>query len=67
MYKNNLVLEEYLDLLKEKDNIMVEVEGEKYHIRYYRAAGDTTVYIPEHGQYDISGDNRDGVIVTVKE
>ncbi|MBE7683862.1 D-alanyl-D-alanine carboxypeptidase family protein [Paenibacillus sp. P13VS] len=67
MYKNNLVLEEYLDLLKEKDNIMVEVEGEKYHIRYYRADGDTTVYIPEHGRYDISGDNKDGVIVTVKE
>ena len=67
MYKNNLVLEQYLDLLKEKEDIMVEVEGEKYHIRYYLAAQDTTVYIPEQGEYEISGDNMDGVIVTVKE
>ncbi|MGF9700722.1 M15 family metallopeptidase [Paenibacillus sp. MABNR03] len=67
MYKNNLVLEQYLDLLKEKENITVEVEGEKYHIRYYQVTRDTTVYIPEHGQYEISGDNMDGVIVTVKE
>ncbi|MFS0873852.1 D-alanyl-D-alanine carboxypeptidase family protein [Paenibacillus xylanilyticus] len=67
MYKNNLVLEQYLDLLKEKENITVEVEGEKYHIRYYQATRDATVYIPEHGQYEISGDNMDGVIVTVKE
>ncbi|WP_339312067.1 M15 family metallopeptidase [Paenibacillus sp. FSL k6-2145] len=67
MYKNNLVLEEYLDMLKEKENITVEVEGKEYHIRYYRAARDTTVYIPEQGQTEISGDNKDGVIVTVKK
>lgn len=67
MYKNNLVLEEYLDMLKEKENITVEVEEEQYHIRYYRATRDTTVYIPEQGQTEISGDNMDGVIVTVKK
>ncbi|MDQ0722808.1 M15 family metallopeptidase [Paenibacillus amylolyticus] len=67
MHKNNLVLEEYLDLLKDKENITVEVEGEEYHIRYYQATQDTTVYIPEHGQTEISGDNMDGIIVTVKK
>ncbi|WP_419890995.1 M15 family metallopeptidase [Paenibacillus xylanexedens] len=67
MHDNNLVLEEYLDLLKEKENITVEVEGEEYHIRYYRATEDMTVYIPEQGQTEISGDNMDGVIVTVKK
>ncbi|MNW63379.1 D-alanyl-D-alanine carboxypeptidase [compost metagenome] len=54
-------------MLKEKENISVEVEDETYHIRYYRATGDTTVYIPEHGETEISGDNMDGVIVTVKK
>ncbi|WP_017690764.1 D-Ala-D-Ala carboxypeptidase VanY [Paenibacillus sp. PAMC 26794] len=67
MHDNNLVLEEYLELLKEKENITVEVEGEAYHIRYYRATQDMTVYIPEQGQTEISGDNMDGVIVTVKK
>ncbi|WP_340388905.1 M15 family metallopeptidase [Paenibacillus sp. FSL E2-0151] len=67
MYKNNLVLEEYLDMLKEKENITVEVEGQEYHIRYYPATRDTTVYIPEQGQTEISGDNMGGVIVTVKK
>ncbi|PQP83499.1 D-Ala-D-Ala carboxypeptidase VanY [Paenibacillus sp. PCH8] len=66
MNKNKMVLEEYLDFLKEKENITAEVEDEEYHIRYYRATKDTTLYIPEQGSYEISGDNMEGVIVTAK-
>ncbi|QOS76792.1 M15 family metallopeptidase [Paenibacillus sp. JNUCC31] len=67
MYHNNLVLEQYLELLQQKKSISAEVEGEHYLVRYYEASKDKTINIPEHGQYEISGDNMKGVIVTVEE
>ncbi|MBB6023643.1 D-alanyl-D-alanine carboxypeptidase [Paenibacillus sp. JGP012] len=67
MAKNDMVLEEYLEMLKEKKNVTVELNGETYHIHYYRVSKDAPVYLPVNEPYDISGDNMEGVIVTVKK
>ncbi|MFA1710485.1 VanY-A/VanY-F/VanY-M family D-Ala-D-Ala carboxypeptidase [Peribacillus frigoritolerans] len=62
----NLVLEEYLDYLKEEKSISISVEGKKYTISYYPISqnGTIEVEVPANKQYEISGNNIDGVIVT---
>ncbi|MFJ7366784.1 VanY-A/VanY-F/VanY-M family D-Ala-D-Ala carboxypeptidase [Peribacillus frigoritolerans] len=63
----NLVLEEYLDYLKEEKSISVSVKGKKYTISYYPISQNGTigVEVPANEQYEISGNNIDGVIVTI--
>ncbi|MES5891881.1 MULTISPECIES: M15 family metallopeptidase [Bacillus cereus group] len=67
MQKKNFTLEEYLDFLKEEKEISTEVEGKKYTVSYYKISGDMKVNVPANKQYEISGNNMDGVIVTVQE
>ncbi|MED0937179.1 M15 family metallopeptidase [Bacillus mobilis] len=67
MQKEKITLEEYLDLLKEKKEISTNVEGKKYTVSYYKVSGNRTVNAPADKQYEISGNNMDGVIVTVQE
>lgn len=67
MKKENFVLEEYLDYLKEKKKVSAEVEGKKYTISYYPFSENLTINIPKNHEYEISGDNIDGVIMTVYE
>ncbi|PGS34580.1 D-Ala-D-Ala carboxypeptidase VanY [Bacillus cereus] len=67
MQKEKITLEEYLDLLKEKKEISTNVEGKKYTVSYYKVSGNRTVNVPADKQYEISGNNMDGVIVTVQE
>lgn len=66
MQEMNLALEEYLDYLKEEKSISVSVDGEKYTISYYPISQNETieVEVPANEQYEISGNNIDGVIVT---
>lgn len=65
MKQKNMVLEEYLDDLQSKGAVHTTVDGQKYDIFYYPVSGNTTVQVPAKGRYDISGDNRGGVIITV--
>ncbi|MNF14081.1 D-alanyl-D-alanine carboxypeptidase [compost metagenome] len=65
MQTNGFTLEEYLDYLKEKKTVSTTVNGESYEIAYYPAGKKTTVYVPANRRYEISGNNMDGVIVTV--
>ncbi|PIE94377.1 M15 family metallopeptidase [Bacillus fungorum] len=67
MQKKNFTLEEYLDFLKEEKEISTEVEGKKYTVSYYKVSGNMKVSVPVNKQYEISGNNMDGVIVTVQE
>ncbi|WP_188455729.1 VanY-A/VanY-F/VanY-M family D-Ala-D-Ala carboxypeptidase [Virgibacillus oceani] len=67
MKEKGFVLEEYLAYLKEKKKISAKVKGEKYIISYYRFSENMTIRIPENHEYEISGDNMVGVIVTVYE
>ena len=65
MKERNFALEEYLDFLKAKKSISTTIHGEKYEISYYSVTKDTTIYVPSNIHWEISGNNMDGVIVTV--
>lgn len=67
MYEKNLVLEEYLNYLKEEQNISVNVKGETYTVSYHPVSQDVTIKVPMNHHYEVSGNNMDGVIVTVYE
>jgi len=65
MFQNNLCLEEYIDFLREytfEEPFEFEHEGKTYII-YFAAAGD--VKLPLNSEFEISGNNVDGFIVTV--
>ncbi|MBA4532683.1 M15 family metallopeptidase [Brevibacillus halotolerans] len=65
--EHDFVLEEYLDYLKAEKSISFHDHGETYNIYYYPVSNkpDFTISIPENRNYEISGNNIDGVIVTV--
>lgn len=65
MYKNDWVLEEYLDYLKNKGHISVEIEKMQYDVNYYPSS-DKEIEIKVGHEYDVSGDNIGGIIVTNK-
>ena len=76
MYKNSLCLEEYLDLLRDnyshsKAHLeFVGDDGTQYVVYYVAASSDSVTAIPvpktdEKTSYEISGDNKEGFIVTV--
>lgn len=64
--QNQLCLEEYIDLLHQYSytgtHLNIAFDGQIYEV--YFCSG-TTVYLPENGEYTISGNNSDGFIVTV--
>lgn len=64
IHEKGIVLEQYLDLLKENSEISTVVDGKTYTVSYYPILGYTSIKIPKKGQYKTSGDNMDGVIVT---
>ncbi|QPQ32613.1 VanY-A/VanY-F/VanY-M family D-Ala-D-Ala carboxypeptidase [Lysinibacillus sp. JNUCC 51] len=65
MKEMNFVLEEYLDYLKEQKHISATVNGQKYEVFYYPVTENTTINVPANLRYEVSGNNTDGVIVTV--
>jgi zinc D-Ala-D-Ala carboxypeptidase len=65
MKEKNFVLEEYMEYLKEKKTISSSLNGENYEISYYPVTKNTTIHVPANHRYEISGNNIDGVIVTV--
>ena len=73
MHQNNLCLEEYIKELKTYDYDSKHLEtndsdGKKYEIYYFAADSSTSmtsVAVPSDYQYDISGNNTDGFIITV--
>lgn len=65
MKEKNLALEEYMDYLKKEKAISTTILGEKYEISYYPVTKDTTIHVPSNLHTELSGNNMDGVIVTV--
>ncbi|MEG0438945.1 MAG: VanY-A/VanY-F/VanY-M family D-Ala-D-Ala carboxypeptidase [Solibacillus sp.] len=63
--EKNFVLEEYLDYLKEQKHISATVNGQKYEVFYYPVTENITINVPANLSYEVSGNNVDGVIVTV--
>ncbi|MCR8642880.1 D-alanyl-D-alanine carboxypeptidase family protein [Paenibacillus sp. N1-5-1-14] len=65
MKQENLTLEEYLDYLKEKKKLTITIGEKHYDVAYYPVSKkDTKIPVPSKGQYEVSGNNVDGVIVT---
>lgn len=65
MEEKNFVLEEYIEYLKEEKTISVSINGEKYTISYYPIFGSRMINVPDNSYFDITGNNMDGVIVTI--
>lgn len=73
MSKEGLVLEEYLELLKNEhpyDGIHLNIncdDGNEYEIYYVpaKADGSADIILPAGYEYTVSGNNTDGFIVTV--
>ncbi|MBS4200740.1 M15 family metallopeptidase [Bacillus sp. FJAT-49732] len=64
MYKKNFTLEQYLDYIKKKKSISLHYKGEKYYISYHDFKNEPSLKIAVTRYYEISGDNKNGVIVT---
>ncbi len=66
MKELNLTLEEYLDYLKDQSSYRTTVKGKEYEIKYVPVISkDMEIKIPAGSEYEISGNNIDGIIVTV--
>lgn len=65
MKEKNFVLEEYLNYLKEEKHIYATVNSQKYEVFYYPVTENTTINVPANLRFEVSGNNTDGVIVTV--
>ena len=63
MRQNDLVLEEYIEHLKEHREITITLDGVQYWV-YYLSCNSETVEIPENFAYTASLDNTGGIIVT---
>jgi D-alanyl-D-alanine carboxypeptidase len=64
MQEKNLTLEQYLAYLKEH-SISTTIGDRTYEIFYFPISEDENIQVPVTGSYEISGNNEDGVIVTV--
>ncbi|MEI5908180.1 M15 family metallopeptidase [Bacillus spongiae] len=67
MYEKNFALEEYIAYLREEKNLSVIIDNKTYTLSYYPISESTSIKIPNNQQYDISGNNVDGVIITISE
>ncbi len=71
MWANDLCLEEYVDLLRTHDFsnklTFTDDEGSSWEIYYVPTEGEEIIKVPvpKHFDYEISGNNVDGFIVTV--
>ncbi|NQX68549.1 VanY-A/VanY-F/VanY-M family D-Ala-D-Ala carboxypeptidase [Paenibacillus alba] len=65
MQQKNFTLEQYLDFIKEQKTISTTVKVQKYEITYYPVSKSTTIHVPSNQRYEMSGNNIDGVIVTL--
>lgn len=65
MKEHRFTLEKYLGYLKKHGAASIVIEGKKYDVMYYPISKNTTIYVPADRHYEISGNNIDGVIVTL--
>lgn len=68
MHKHDLTLEKYLELVRRETLAYTDNNGDKYEVYYVHATGDV-INVPLYSadaEYSISGDNSEGLIVSVK-
>ena len=66
MHQHNLVLEEYIELLRESGGISVDFDGKTYYI-LHRVPIDSMINIPAGLSFNVSSDNKGGYIITAWE
>lgn len=64
MHQENFVLEEYLEYVERKKNLLVRLDGQEYDISYYDLSDQALLEVPVGSMFEISGNNINGVIVT---
>jgi D-alanyl-D-alanine carboxypeptidase len=67
MREKNLALEQYLDFLKQQKSVSTTIGEDNYQVFYYPVTENRTITVPTQGEYEISGNNQDGVIVTIRK
>ena len=72
IYENGICLEEYLELIRTKHTInnplTFTAQGKEYQVYYFKYSGNpTSVPVPKDANYEISGDNMNGFIITVEK
>lgn len=65
MDRKGFVLEEYWDYLKKQHHLSVTLDGKAYELHYYPVAQTASIPVPSNRRYRLSGDNKDGILVTV--
>ncbi|GAF08435.1 hypothetical protein JCM16418_2509 [Paenibacillus pini JCM 16418] len=53
--------------VKQQSHQTMEWNGTAYEITYYPNKGSHSVKVPKNKHYTISGDNMDGIILTVSD
>lgn len=66
MKERDYTLEEYVDFLRDNQNLFTEIDGKYYEVTYHPVSDDTTIELPADRKYEISGNNIDGVIITME-
>ncbi len=64
MKEKNLVLEEYIEYLKKEKTVKTTIDETEYLVSYHPVSETLEIVEPILAQYEISGNNLDGVIVT---
>ena len=67
MHDKNLALEEYISFLKKEKTISLRYNKVNYSISYYPISQHTHMKVPIEQHYEISGNNVDGIIITVMD
>lgn len=65
-YKENLCFEEYIEYLKNVNGYRISLGGDRFYVYYAKPKHDI-IELPKSGDYEISGDNTGGYIVTVRK
>lgn len=67
MKEQQLTLEEYLKFLKEQKTYTTTINGKQYEISFVPLSEQMTFEIPVNSKYELSGNNTDGVIITIEK
>ncbi len=67
MHDQGFVLEEYIDYLRAEGRVSVRLYGIQYTIQYYPVTEPMEMKVTVNHDYQISGNNVDGVIVTIAQ
>ena len=66
MRQNNLLLEEYIELLQNNGKVTFERDGRTYYV-FHQNPHNGLLYLPEALQYSVSGDNVGDFVITAWE